>query len=462
MKKCQVFTPENYVDLLLNYADYNENLYGKKILENSCGDGNILSKIVKRYISDCRRQGFSENKISAGLSNDIYGIEIIKSTWKKCINRLNLILEEEGLPSVNWKILNTNYFSWIPEIKFSYIIGNPPYITYSEIKKTEIKKLKNSFTSCSKGKFDYCYAFIEKSISELEDNGKMSYLIPSSIFKTVFGKNLRTVILPHTKEIIDYSLHKVFSDALVKSSILNIQKNSNYSSILYKFDDECVNIDKTFFSDKWVFLQKETSGNRRFGDYFQVSHAVATLYNKAFLLTNYIENDKFIHVGNYKIEREIVRSAVSAKSKRYKNNTLIIFPYYFSKGLQRYDEAIFAKRFPYTTEYLKSFSTELEKRKSDIKSKWFEYGRSQALSSLNQNKLLLSVVISDKVLVYEASAEDIPYAGMFITPKRELSLQEAKKILETPAFLDYAKSIGVHMSGNSVRIMSKDIMEYRF
>ena len=57
MKKCQVFTPENYVDLLLDYIGYNSNLYGKKILENSCGDGNILSKIVQRYISDCRRKG---------------------------------------------------------------------------------------------------------------------------------------------------------------------------------------------------------------------------------------------------------------------------------------------------------------------------------------------------------------------------------------------------------------------
>lgn len=462
MKKCQVFTPENYVDLLLNYADYNENLFGKKILENSCGDGNVLSKIVQRYILDSKKQGFSAKKISEGLSNDIYGIEIIKSTWRKCIARLNLVLEEEQIPSVDWKIFNTNYFSWKPEIKFSYIIGNPPYITYSEIKKNARKDLKNNFISCSKGKFDYCYAFIEKSINELEDNGKMSYLIPSSIFKTVFGRNLRTLILPHTKEIIDYSLHKVFSDALVKSSILNIQKNLNCSSILYKFDNECVNIDKTLLSDKWVFLQKGVSGNRRFGDYFQVSHAVATLYNKAFLLTDYVVNDKYINVGNYKIEKELVRPAVSAKSKRYKNNTLIIFPYYFTDRLQRYDESTFSKRFPYANEYLKSFSNELKNRKSDIKSKWFEYGRSQALSSLNRDKLLLSVVISDKVLVYEASSNDIPYAGMFVTQKRDLSLQEAKGILESQDFFDYAQSIGVHMSGNSVRIMSKDIMEYRF
>lgn len=462
MKKCQIFTPENYVDILLNNADYNENLYGKKILENSCGDGNILSKIVERYILDCRKKGLSPKKISEGLSNDIYGIEIIKGTWKQCIIRLNEILKKEHIPPVDWKIYNTNYFLWIPEVLFSYIIGNPPYITYSEIKRSERQKLKNQFLSCSKGKFDYCYAFIEKSISELEQNGKMSYLIPSSIFKTVFGNNLRSYILPHTTEIIDYSHHKVFSNALVKSSILNIKKNSNNSSIIYKFDNECINIDKKLLSDKWVFLQTKTFGNKRFGDYFQVSHAVATLYNKAFLITEYSEEKKYYCVGKYKIEKELVRPAVSAKSKRYKNNILIIFPYYYRDGLQRYNEVTFKRKFPYATEYLESFSSELSNRKSDSKSKWFEYGRSQALSTLNQNKLLLSVVISDKVLVYEASENDIPYAGMFITQKKDLPLNEAKKILESSEFLKYALSIGIHMSGNSVRIMSKDIMAYRF
>lgn len=41
-KKCQVFTPENYVKELLDGVGYTHELYGKKILENSCGDGNIL------------------------------------------------------------------------------------------------------------------------------------------------------------------------------------------------------------------------------------------------------------------------------------------------------------------------------------------------------------------------------------------------------------------------------------
>ena len=35
-KKCQVFTPEDYVKELLDSIEYKHDLYGKKILENSC------------------------------------------------------------------------------------------------------------------------------------------------------------------------------------------------------------------------------------------------------------------------------------------------------------------------------------------------------------------------------------------------------------------------------------------
>ena len=58
-KKCQVFTPENYVRELLDSVGYTHNLYGKKILENSCGDGNILVAVVQRYIDDCKENGLS-------------------------------------------------------------------------------------------------------------------------------------------------------------------------------------------------------------------------------------------------------------------------------------------------------------------------------------------------------------------------------------------------------------------
>ena len=127
-KKCQVFTPENYVMELLDIVGYKHNLYGKKILENSCGDGNILVAVVQRYIDDCVMNGLSK------------------------INQ------------VDWKIFKKNYLRWDENIQFQYIVGNPPYITYRELKKKEQLYVKNNFETCVDGKFDYCYAFIEKSI----------------------------------------------------------------------------------------------------------------------------------------------------------------------------------------------------------------------------------------------------------------------------------------------------------
>lgn len=47
---CKIFTPDTYVTELLDIAGYNWNLMGRSVLENSCGDGNILKEIVRRYI----------------------------------------------------------------------------------------------------------------------------------------------------------------------------------------------------------------------------------------------------------------------------------------------------------------------------------------------------------------------------------------------------------------------------
>lgn len=60
--KCQIFTPENYVKELLDSVGY-----CKDILENSCGDGNILVEIVKRYIEEAIKQKYFNEIIKEGL-----------------------------------------------------------------------------------------------------------------------------------------------------------------------------------------------------------------------------------------------------------------------------------------------------------------------------------------------------------------------------------------------------------
>ena len=88
---CQVFTPSKNVKELLDWCDYRENLYGKKIMENSCGDGHILQEVVRRYIEDCLKNKFSKCKIKNGLNRDIYAIEYDSEQYDKCKKNLNII-----------------------------------------------------------------------------------------------------------------------------------------------------------------------------------------------------------------------------------------------------------------------------------------------------------------------------------------------------------------------------------
>ena len=82
---------------------------------------------------------------------------------------------------------------------------------------------------------------------------------------------------------------------------------------------------------------------------------------------------------------------------------------------------------------------------------------------MNQNKLLLSTIVTDKVEVYELDAETIPYSGIYITIKDErYNLDDALRILKSREFMEYVMNLGISVSGKSKRITCKDINNYEF
>ena len=142
---CQVFTPHNIVVEILNQVGYIEKLYGKKVLENSCGDGAFLVEIVDRYIIDCLKQNFSKDKIIYGLENDIYGNEIDEKHKVNCIDNLNRVAQKYNIDCVKWNIAQNDFLKSSIIEKFDFIIGNPPYITYSDLNKTTRSFIKKNF-----------------------------------------------------------------------------------------------------------------------------------------------------------------------------------------------------------------------------------------------------------------------------------------------------------------------------
>ncbi len=475
---CQVFTPTENVKELLDWCYYKENLYGKKIIENSCGDGNILKEVVKRYIEDCLQNGISNKEISKGLEKDIYGIEYDVQQYKKCKKNLNQIVKEYKLEKVTWRnIINKDALLNLYIEKFDYVVGNPPYIKYKSLSLQDRKYIRNNFETCKNGKFDYCYAFIESSIKSLKDKGKMAYLIPSSIFKNVFANDLREFIKPHITKIYDYTTTQLFdkttndkgTNRLVSSIIMIIEKNSNGNSIQY-IDinkNKALIIEKEDLRNKWIFKNKinDTENKKRFGDYFYASNTIATLYNKAYVIKEDRKDNKFIYTEDGGvIEKKVIKDTISPKTFNKKMKEKIIFPYYYNKNneLVRYDTKEFEEKFPNACEYLRRFTKKLEKRNSDKNARWFEYGRSQALRNNNREKLLLSTVITNEVKTKILSKNNIPYSGIYIIPIKDKTLEEADKILKSDEFFEYIKEKGINASGKSLRITSKDINEYMF
>lgn len=462
-KKCHVFTPIHIVKKMLDEVGYIDDLYGKNFLENSCGDGQILCEAIKRYIEDCKKHHIKDCDIIIGLENDFYAVEYDEVNFLNCKKNLDLLAKSYGFDNVEWNIVNGDFLSLKIKSTFDFIVGNPPYIAYANIDKENRIFIRDNFESCKKGKFDYCYPFIELSLKYLKKKGKMAYLIPTNIFKNVFAKDLRNLLLDKTTKIFDYTTEKIFKNVLTSSSIIVCESTNNKSNIKYYdvSNKKTISISKMNLNDKWVFDNIYNEGTLVFSDYFLAATSVATLLNEAFVIKSYEEVDDHFLVADNLIEKELVKTAASPRSLSKGIGELIIFPYKFGdKGLIKIETKTMLEQYPGIVNHLEKFRDKLESRNIDKSCKWFEYGRSQAIDNLNQKKLLMSFIITNRVNVYEIDENTIPYSGIYIVPKSNIDLSLAKEILESKEFLDYVKKIGIYVSGSSLRITANDIKKF--
>lgn len=460
--KCQIFTPQQAVETMLDLVGYKTQIVGYTVLENSFGTGNILLSIVKRYILDALTMNIPSTTISKYLERDIYGIEYDTHLFNTCLNNLNNILNEFNLPPVKWKLYNADALTWNYTTKFDFVIGNPPYICYRELSEETRAKIKKKFNTCKNGKFDYYYAFIELGIKQLKDTGKLVQLVPSNLYKNVFAADIRSLLLDHISVILDYPAQNIFENALTSTNIFLYDKNNQSSNILYKnmTSQQVLSISKNALMEKWIFSKSSIQPENfvRFGDIFNASISVATLLNKAFIVTP--DTPSF-----HDFESALLRKAASPRSLRYHHQKYIIFPYKYDKNnkLVRFKSDLFETHFPAVAKHLREYEKDLSKRKKDCNISWFEYGRSQALTHLNQPKLLMSTVITNKVELYNLDANTIPYSGIYITLKNhDFTLNDAARLLRSSEFFNYVQQLGISVSGESIRITCKDINNFKF
>jgi len=162
----EINTPFNFINKMLSIIpkEYFENKT-LKWLDPGSGHGNyslclffILFKSLIKSIPN------AEERKKHIIENMIYMIELNKDN----IPFLREKFGEKG------NIIEENYLEWETDLKFDFIIGNPPY-NFNGVKKVPTK---NNVNKKEDGKTIWC-EFVKKNISLLKENGKMNILIPS-------------------------------------------------------------------------------------------------------------------------------------------------------------------------------------------------------------------------------------------------------------------------------------------
>lgn len=241
-------------------------LFGKKILEPSCGQGIFLLKLL----TDIYLKIPDEKLIKTFISENIYFVDIDESMLFETeanIKALYYFLFETEycgtFNSILWdytdKVLKKELFNNNNETPFSqhygtfdYIIGNPPYVTLygrRDKKLNEQQRIKYLYNydqfpnNVKNGKINLVMLFIEHSLDLLKDNGSLGFIVDVSFFETAY-QYTRKYILQNAK-INEIQINIKEFDVGSGQIIIKLTKSNNINDNTVKIIDS--KLDKTFY-----------------------------------------------------------------------------------------------------------------------------------------------------------------------------------------------------------------------
>ncbi|MBS4539224.1 N-6 DNA methylase [Clostridium sp. D2Q-11] len=263
------YTSQWIIDYILDNTliDYfiNDNMENLKILEPSCGSGNFLISIVERlYFYYKENTNLTKREIIYRIINEnIYGVDKDNNSLRYC--KYSLILKIYKLTGeeydLNLNLMNLDFLSKgkIDNIKFDFILGNPPYLENRKINKYYQKDYLKKIYQTAVGRFDIYALFIEKSLKILKQKGRVGYIVPSSILANNNFCKLREVILQNCsiEKIINLG-DGIFNEVDMSMSMIIMKKTSLKGLIMTK------NISHSKYKKEKLYLEPYRKINQNY------------------------------------------------------------------------------------------------------------------------------------------------------------------------------------------------------
>ena len=93
---------------------------------------------------------------------------------------------------------------------------------------------------------------------------------------------------------------------------------------------------------------------------------------------------------------------------------------------------------------------------------WYEFGRSQGVQSIHNEKIVLSTLINGAINYYKIPKDVLMYSGIFIIKNKNYSdWSIIEQTLKSEEFYRYIRITGKDFSGGYKSITSKQIKEFR-
>ena len=111
---------------------------------------------------------------------------------------------------------------------FDIVIGNPPYINVQNLPDATRTYLFANYETCVM-RTDIYIAFLEKSLSILNKDGLMCFIIPAPFTVQQYAGKMRQRLINnhHVKELVDASSYRIFENAVVFNVVLSVAKSKS-------------------------------------------------------------------------------------------------------------------------------------------------------------------------------------------------------------------------------------------
>jgi len=214
------YTPKEISEYLANWSIRR---YDDKILEPSCGDGNILEECILRLKKLNKKKRDEQNLI---------GVELDYAEAEKAKKRLSLLDDSEQ----RFSIINGDFFEYCAKKyfqakSFDVVIGNPPFIRYQNFpdKQREIAFNLMRKVGLSPSKLTNSWlAFLVCATLLLKEDGRLAMVIPAELFQVNYAAEVRRYLSSFFKRIFIITFNKlVFSEVQQEITLLLCEKNRN-------------------------------------------------------------------------------------------------------------------------------------------------------------------------------------------------------------------------------------------